>query len=211
MPLVGATSRPARVPGAFPMSDVSQAFFEALGISEGGGGIAGVVPDAGLSAEAAEAAPSVPGARRAVPLDLARRLQAAARSRAPSGAASGAAEAGGSAPAGETGPSSYARASAGPLPPPAAATAPPSAPRAASAPAAIASVSTAPASGGIVQRSIIQRAETEPGSEGMVTGVSVGESEVTEGPAMNLDELARQVYPLIKRMLAVERERRPYR
>jgi hypothetical protein len=75
-----------------------------------------------------------------------------------------------------------------------------------------------PASPGLLQRSpdlngaaqhtsIVQRAmgtesetsETQPGPE--------AQSE-PEAAALDLDELARQIYPLIKRMLAVERERR---
>jgi hypothetical protein len=48
---------------------------------------------------------------------------------------------------------------------------------------------------------VVQRALVE--EETSVSEVPGGEQ-----PEANLDELARQIYPLIKRMLAVERERR---
>ena len=51
---------------------------------------------------------------------------------------------------------------------------------------------------GVVQR--VQEAEPEASA-----------SPVEEEPELELDHLARQIYPLIKRMLAVERERRPGR
>jgi hypothetical protein len=50
---------------------------------------------------------------------------------------------------------------------------------------------------------VVQRAqEGEPAASA---------SPVEEKPELELDDLARQIYPLIKRMLAVERERRPVR
>jgi hypothetical protein len=52
---------------------------------------------------------------------------------------------------------------------------------------------------------VVQRLEVGEKEEG--EPVTKGEDE----PEMDLDDLARQVYPLIRRMLAVERERRPYR
>ncbi len=50
---------------------------------------------------------------------------------------------------------------------------------------------------------VVQRAQ-----EG---GPAASASPVEEKPELELDHLARQIYPLIKRMLAVERERRPVR
>jgi hypothetical protein len=50
---------------------------------------------------------------------------------------------------------------------------------------------------------VVQRVTTTPPE----TGVTSGE----EKPTLNLDDLARQILPRIKRMLAVERERRPGR
>jgi hypothetical protein len=50
---------------------------------------------------------------------------------------------------------------------------------------------------------IVQRVETPP--------AAAAEPPAAEAPQPNLDDLARQIYPLIKRMLAVERERRPVR
>jgi hypothetical protein len=42
------------------------------------------------------------------------------------------------------------------------------------------------------------------------SGLSVDEGGV-EQQSLDLDNLAREIYPLVKRMLAVERERRPFR
>jgi hypothetical protein len=50
---------------------------------------------------------------------------------------------------------------------------------------------------------VVQRAVETPPETGLTTE--------EEGSELDLDHLARQVYPLIKRMLAVERERRSAR
>jgi hypothetical protein len=50
----------------------------------------------------------------------------------------------------------------------------------------------------IVQRSIVTQPEK-------------GRAAEEEEPELDLDDLAREVYPLIKRMLAIERERMPAR
>ena len=51
---------------------------------------------------------------------------------------------------------------------------------------------------------VVQRAVETPPETGLATTEE-------EGPELDLDHLARQIYPLIKRMLAVERERRSAR
>jgi hypothetical protein len=60
---------------------------------------------------------------------------------------------------------------------------------------------------------VIQRSLAEPTSTPVDSGVIQRVTGVpTEAPEpVDLDQLARQVYPILKRMLAVERERRPYR
>jgi hypothetical protein len=59
-------------------------------------------------------------------------------------------------------------------------------------------------SAGMIQRAI--SSATEPATQPMMEA-----SQPIEAPTLNLDQLARQIYPLIKRMLSVERERRPGR
>ncbi|NJN93509.1 MAG: hypothetical protein HC875_05145 [Anaerolineales bacterium] len=56
-------------------------------------------------------------------------------------------------------------------------------------------------------------ADSEAGPIQRVEDTEISFSEEPESPAaeLDLDNLARQVYPLVKRMLAVERDRRPFR
>ena len=60
------------------------------------------------------------------------------------------------------------------------------------------------ATGEIEPGGIVQRVTTEEPTAGQKPGG--GSAQETPGP--NLDQLARQIYPIIKHMLAIERERR---
>jgi hypothetical protein len=63
----------------------------------------------------------------------------------------------------------------------------------------------APSSSAVVdnETGLIQRVEE--------TGMPFSEEAESPAAELDLDGLARQVYPLVKRMLAVERDRRPFR
>jgi len=60
------------------------------------------------------------------------------------------------------------------------------------------------ATGEIEGGAIVQRAEVEGAAAGQESGGKSGE----QGSGLDLDHLARQIYPIIKHMLAIERERR---
>ena len=69
----------------------------------------------------------------------------------------------------------------------------------------------------VVQRQAVEvpagPPEPSPAGAGLAQRVSLGPPETgirsrDEEPRLDLDDLARQVYPFIKRMVAVERERR---
>jgi hypothetical protein len=81
-------------------------------------------------------------------------------------------------------------------------TAPRAAPAATIAPVAVIQRQVAEPPAPLADSGTIQRVETEP-STAAISSASPAET--------NLDDLARRIYPLIKRMLAVERERRPFR
>jgi hypothetical protein len=70
-----------------------------------------------------------------------------------------------------------------------------------------------PTPAGLIQRQPADQAISPPGSGIMqqVTETPPAASKPLLEKKADLDELARQIYPLIKRMLAVERERMPRR
>jgi hypothetical protein len=60
------------------------------------------------------------------------------------------------------------------------------------------------ATGEIEGGGIVQRTEVEGAAAGQESASKPGE----QRPGLDLDHLARQIYPIIKHMLAIERERR---